>query len=188
MLTVFTDSTRNTIQVPGSSASVSTEKSTGLTKLANYELYDLVDIGQGSVGCIVQVLVRSFSVLDTKGQTTVVPLQQMGHKKRTRQAVTTDIKNNQIAYDDMVRIVSGPHKGMQAAVKHIFRSSVYVFSPLNQPQIVVIRAKQCELVGHVGNKLHVNKSRDSVIPRTGPSAGGTPIFELYLLSSFNRNI
>lgn len=126
--------------------------SQGRERLGNYSLGDLVEIGQGNVGCIVLVQMRDFRVLNTRGQVQTVSLQQMGLKKRSKYSVSFDTKGTQIAQGDVVRVVQGVHKGIQAIVKHVFRNWVFLYSKLclSNGGIMVAPTKHVEMVGTVG--------------------------------------
>lgn len=151
-LIVFTDVGKEEIEVTSSIVMITTEVSTGRERLGEYELYDLVEIGQGNVGCIVRVDMRSFQLLDTRGTVHTVSLQQMGQIKRSKYAVTFDSNNNQMTRDDVVRIKSGDHKGRQCTVKHVYRNWVFLYSFLYNKHsgLMVARAKHVAAVGQVG--------------------------------------
>lgn len=149
VLIVFSDIGKEELTVASDIVMITTEVSAGRESLGTYDLYDLVEIGQGNVGCVVRVELKSFKILNTRGQVLDVPLQQMGQKKRTKFAVTFDPKGNPMTRDDVVRITQGPHQGRQCTVKHVYRSWVYLYSFTHNKNsgVLVTRNQHLSAVG-----------------------------------------
>lgn len=103
--------------------------SSGKTELSSYQIFDLVQLNQQTVGMIFKIEGTAFKVLDHSGKVQTVPLQQMGQKRGNVRAETClDSRQNAIKVGDHVDVIDGPFKGRQGAVRHIYRYFVFLYS------------------------------------------------------------
>lgn len=57
-----------------------------------------------------KVMKDAFEVMDNIGNKKVYQLQEMGPKRNSKNALSTDANNQTVGVGDAVRIVDGPHK------------------------------------------------------------------------------
>ncbi len=143
--TVLSDSESKEMKVFVSDIQECSEVSIGQSRLGNYDLHDLVQLGPQSVGCITRVEPDGFKVLDTSGVVKSVKLAEMGAKKNSRNQVSFDRYNAQINVNDVVKVVEGDFKGKQGTVLHLFRYFAFLQSKdhLENGGIFVVRTKNC---------------------------------------------
>lgn len=147
VLVLFSDLTKQEFKVLIQDVQGCSAATTGKVQLGDYELHDLVSLGQQSVGVIVKVERDSFMLLDTTGNLKHVRLQEMGPKRRS--GVSYDRQQVQIAAGDMVKILDGKYKGKQGTVKYVCRNHVFVHTRdlTENSGIFVVRAACCGVLG-----------------------------------------
>eukprot|EP01103_Thecamoeba_quadrilineata_P003459 TRINITY_DN1322_c0_g3_i1.p1 TRINITY_DN1322_c0_g3~~TRINITY_DN1322_c0_g3_i1.p1 ORF type:complete len:1141 (-),score=235.86 TRINITY_DN1322_c0_g3_i1:101-3355(-) len=156
---IFSDLTHQEISVNASDIQECSEVTSGKLELGIYELHDLVQINNRSVGVIVKVERDSFKVLDSNGVVHTIRLQEMGNKRNSKFSRAFDRHSNQLAVEDMVQVIDGKGKGRQGVIKHIFRSSIFIHSNdvIENSGIYVVFSKDCVLLG--GTKTNPNKTK-----------------------------
>lgn len=172
---VFSDISNREMRALSKDIIESSEVTTGVDTLGNYELYDLVAMQKDQIGIIVRVEHGSFGIMDTKGVVHRVRLQDVVHKRNSKFAVALDIHGNQIQRDGIVNVVGGFHKGKQGTIKHIYRSFVFMLSRelTENGGIFVVRSRDCAAVGSsIGNMNSSFGRHGGMGPPSGPLTGG----------------
>ncbi|KAK5833047.1 hypothetical protein PVK06_016857 [Gossypium arboreum] len=169
----------------------SSEVATGVTKIGDYELHDLVLLDNNSFGVIIRVESEAFQVLQgvpERPEASLVKLREIKcklHKKFNLQ----DRYRNPVSVKDVVRILEGPCKGKQGPVEHIYKGVVFVYDRhhLENAGFICVKADSCCIVG--GSRSNGNRNGDSFSrfssfktpPRVPPSprrfARGDPPFD-----------
>ncbi|CAM6125018.1 unnamed protein product [Calypogeia fissa] len=160
---ILSDSTREDIKVFTANIVESSEVTSGLNKLGEYELHDLVLLDQSTVGLIVRVDRDGCQIL--KGipdRAEVVSVKQRDMRKKIfdRNVNAHDRDGNVISLRDIVRVVEGPYKGRQGPVEHINRGILFVLDRhhLENGGYLCVRARWCVALG--GTRNGIVRGRD----------------------------
>ncbi|XP_044952999.1 putative transcription elongation factor SPT5 homolog 1 isoform X2 [Hordeum vulgare subsp. vulgare] len=170
VLTILSDTSKEHIRVFADHVVESSEVTTGLTRIGDYELHDLVLLDNLSFGVIVRVESEAFQVLKgvpDKPEVVLVKLREIKYKLDRRVSVK-DCKNNTVSTKDIVRVIEGRCKGKQGPVEHIHKGICFIHDRhhLEHSGFICAKAQSCVLVG--GSV--VNSSRmgvDTADPRLG---------------------
>jgi transcription elongation factor SPT5 len=154
VVSIYSDISQREIKVGSGEIIESSEVSTGRDTLGNYELFDLVQISGDVVGIIVKVEIASFKLLTNRGIVQSVRLQEIGMKRHSKFAAALDSQGNQLVKDDVVVVQLGPNAGKQGTIKHIHRSTLFLFSrAVNENGgIFIAQAKHTILLGQQYSK------------------------------------
>ncbi|VAI61315.1 unnamed protein product [Triticum turgidum subsp. durum] len=170
VLTILSDTSKEHIRVFADHVVESSEVTTGLTRIGDYELHDLVLLDNLSFGVIVRVESEAFQVLKgvpDKPEVVLVKLREIKYKI-DRRTSAKDSRNNTVSTKDIVRVIEGPCKGKQGPVEHIHKGICFIHDRhhLEHSGFICAKAQSCVLVG--GSV--VNSSRmgvDTADPRLG---------------------
>ncbi|XP_036610159.1 transcription elongation factor SPT5-like [Trichosurus vulpecula] len=88
----------------------------------------LVQLHPGMVGVIVGLDADTLQVLNMHDKVVTVRRQAVTAKKDNHLAVALDRQQNSIRVKDSVRVVDGPHSGLEAEILHLFRGSAFLHS------------------------------------------------------------
>ncbi|KAG4201710.1 hypothetical protein ERO13_A05G295400v2 [Gossypium hirsutum] len=191
VLIILSETTKEHIRVFADDVVESSEVATGVTKIGDYELHDLVLLDNNSFGVIIRVESEAFQVLQgvpERPEASLVKLREIKcklHKKFNLQ----DRYRNPVSVKDVVRILEGPCKGKQGPVEHIYKGVVFVYDRhhLENAGFICVKADSCCIVG--GSRSNGNRNGDSFSrfssfktpPRVPPSprrfARGDPPFD-----------
>nr|CAB3469931.1 unnamed protein product [Digitaria exilis] len=117
VLILLSDTTKEHIRVFADHVVESSEITTGITKIGDYELHDLVLLDNLSFGVIIRVETEAFQVLKgvpDRPEVVLVKLREI-KSKIDRRTSAKDRSNNIISSKDVVRVVEGACKGMDTA-------------------------------------------------------------------------
>ncbi|KAL5721386.1 hypothetical protein ACHQM5_005038 [Ranunculus cassubicifolius] len=163
VLILVSDTTKEDIRVFADHVVESSEVTTGVTKIGDYELHDLVLLENG-FGVIIRVESEAFQVL--KGNTerpevAVVKLREI-RTKLDRKNSAQDRAKNSVSVKDLVRIVEGPCKGKQGPVEHIYRSVLFINDRhhLEHAGYICAKAQSCVVQG--GSRSNGDRNGDSM--------------------------
>ncbi|PIA35440.1 hypothetical protein AQUCO_03500068v1 [Aquilegia coerulea] len=177
VLIIVSDSTKEDIRVFADHVVESSEVTTGVTRIGDYELHDLVLLDNG-FGVIIRVESEAFQVL--KGNTerpevAVVKLREIKSKLDKRNSAE-DRDKNIISVKDSVRIVEGPCKGKQGPVEHIYRRVLFINDRhhLEHAGYICAKAQSCKVVGGVANGHRNGHSSDRFPLRATPQVPPSP--------------
>ncbi|KAH7525189.1 hypothetical protein FEM48_Zijuj06G0198700 [Ziziphus jujuba var. spinosa] len=164
----------------------SSEVTSGITRIGDYELHDLVLLDNNSFGVIIRVESEAFQVLKgvtERPEVSLVRLREIKCKIDKKNSVQ-DRHKNTICVKDVVRIVDGPCKGKQGPVEHIYRGVLFIFDRhhLEHAGFICAKSQSCSVVG--GSRANGDRNGDAFsqfkTPRIPPSPrrfsrGGPPI-------------
>ncbi|AQL01214.1 Putative transcription elongation factor SPT5 homolog 1 [Zea mays] len=117
VLIILSDTTKEHIRVFADHVVESSEITTGITRIGDYELHDLVLLDNLSFGVIIRVEAEAFQVLKgvpDRPEVVLVKLREI-KSKIERRSSAKDRSNNIISAKDVVRVVEGACKGMDTA-------------------------------------------------------------------------
>ncbi|KAH1064647.1 hypothetical protein J1N35_029634 [Gossypium stocksii] len=141
----------------------SCEVATGVTKIGDYELHDLVLLDNNSFGVIIRVESEAFQVLKgvpERPEVSLVKLREIKCKLRKKFNLQ-DRYRNPVSVKDVVRILEGPCKGKQGPVEHIYKGVVFMYDRhhLENAGFICVKADSCFIVG--GLRSNGNRNGDS---------------------------
>ena len=127
-VTFLSDVSQAEVKVFAKDVREAAEASSGVNAVGGYELHDLVQLDQLTVGCVFKIDHDSFRVLDQTGIVRSVALSEMGMKLDTRNAVATDMDGSEMRPgDDMKEIIPDTvREGRKGRVLHVYRG-LYVW-------------------------------------------------------------
>ncbi|CAN6198378.1 unnamed protein product [Urochloa humidicola] len=151
VLIILSDTTKEHIRVFADHVVESSEITTGITRIGDYELHDLVLLDNLSFGVIIRVEAEAFQVLKgvpDRPEVVLVKLREI-KSKIDRRASAKDRSNNIISTKDVVRVVEGACKGKQGPVEHIHKGILFIYDRhhLEHAGFICAKAQSCLLVG-----------------------------------------
>ncbi|KAG7032847.1 putative transcription elongation factor SPT5-like 1 [Cucurbita argyrosperma subsp. argyrosperma] len=163
VLIILSDTTKEHIRVFADDVVESSEVTTGVTKIGDYELHDLVLLDNMSFGVIIRVESEAFQVLKgipDRPEVDIVKLREIKSKIDKKISVQ-DRHNNTISAKDIVRILEGPCKGKQGPVEHIYRGVLFIYDRhhLEHAGFICVKSHSCVVVG--GSRTNGNRNGNS---------------------------
>ncbi|VAI84094.1 unnamed protein product [Triticum turgidum subsp. durum] len=151
VLIILSDTTKEHIRVFADHVVESSEITTGITRIGDYELHDLVLLDNLSFGVIIRVETEAFQVLKgvpDRPEVVLVKLREI-KSKIDRRTSAKDRFNNMVATKDVVRVVDGACKGTQGPVEHIHKGILFIYDRhhLEHAGFICAKAQSCILVG-----------------------------------------
>uniref|UniRef100_A0A0D3GE20 Transcription elongation factor SPT5 n=1 Tax=Oryza barthii TaxID=65489 RepID=A0A0D3GE20_9ORYZ len=151
VLIILSDTTKEHIRVFADHVVESSEITTGITRIGDYELHDLVLLDNLSFGVIIRVETEAFQVLKgvpDRPEVVLVKLREI-KSKIDRRTSAKDRSNNMISSKDVVRVVEGACKGKQGPVEHIHKGILFIYDRhhLEHAGFICAKAQSCLLVG-----------------------------------------
>ncbi|KAI9388842.1 hypothetical protein POPTR_009G124200v4 [Populus trichocarpa] len=188
VLIILSDTTKEHIRVFADDVVESSEVTTGVTKIGDYELHDLVLLDNMSFGLIIRVESEAFQVLKgvtERAEVALVRLREIKCKIEKKTNVQDRYKNT-VSVKDVVRIIDGPCKGKQGPVEHIYRGVLFIYDRhhLEHAGYICAKSHSCIVIG--GSRSNGDRNGDSYsrlgsfkTPRVPPSPrrfprGGPP--------------
>ncbi|BBN10641.1 transcription elongation factor SPT5 [Marchantia polymorpha subsp. ruderalis] len=155
---ILSDTTKEDIKVFTANIVESSEVTSGLNKLGDYELHDLVLLDQSTVGVIVRVEKDSCQVLKgtpERAEVVTVKLRDMRKKLFDRNTNAQDRDSNVVSLKDIVRVVEGPFKGREGPVEHINRGILFIHDRhhLENGGFLCVRGLWCVALGGSRNGI-----------------------------------
>ncbi|KAG0615572.1 hypothetical protein M758_5G052200 [Ceratodon purpureus] len=152
VITILSDTTREDLRVFAHNIVESSEVTSGITKLGDYELHDLVALDQSTVGIIVRVEKDSFQILKGNPERTelvTVKPRDIRRKVFDKKVSTQDRDMNVVSMKDIVRVLDGHYKGKQGPVEHIHRGLLFIHDRhhLENGGYLCVKARQCSALG-----------------------------------------
>ncbi|CAD6337286.1 unnamed protein product [Miscanthus lutarioriparius] len=151
VLIILSDTTKEHIRVFADHVVESSEITTGITRIGDYELHDLVLLDNLSFGVIIRVETEAFQVLKgvpDRPEVVLVKLREI-KSKIDRRSSAKDRSNNIISAKDVVRVIEGACKGKQGPVEHIHKGILFICDRhhLEHAGFICAKAQSCLLVG-----------------------------------------
>ncbi|GAV67733.1 Spt5-NGN domain-containing protein/Spt5_N domain-containing protein, partial [Cephalotus follicularis] len=164
VLIILSDTTKEHIRVFADDVVESSEVTTGITKIGDYELHDLVQLDNNSFGVIIRVESEAFQVLKgvpERPEVALVKLREIKCKLEKKHNNVNDRYQNQVSVKDVVRILDGPCKGKQGPVEHIHRGVLFIYDRhhLEHAGFICSKASSCIVIG--GSRSNGNRNGDS---------------------------
>ncbi|XP_065880695.1 putative transcription elongation factor SPT5 homolog 1 [Euphorbia lathyris] len=164
VLIILSDTTKEHIRVFADDVVESSEVTTGITKIGEYELHDLVLLDNMSFGVIIRVESEAFQVLKGVPERPEVALVRLREIKRKldKKFNVQDRHKNTIAVKDVVKIIDGPCKGKQGPVEHIFRGVLFIYDRhhLEHAGFICVKSHSCIVVG--GTRANGDRNGNSL--------------------------
>ncbi|KAG2661873.1 hypothetical protein PVAP13_1KG111593 [Panicum virgatum] len=151
VLIILSDTTKEHIRMFADHVVESSEVTTGITRIGDYELHDLVLLNNLSFGIITRVESEAFQILKgmpDKPELVLVKLREV-KCKIDRRTSAKDRSNNIVSTKDIVRVVEGACKGKQGPVQHIHRGILFIYDRhhLEHSGFICANSQSCLLVG-----------------------------------------
>ncbi|XP_062098611.1 putative transcription elongation factor SPT5 homolog 1 [Humulus lupulus] len=151
VLIILSDTTKEHIRVFADDVVESSEVTTGVTKIGDYELHDLVLLDNMAFGVIIRVESEAFQVLKgvtDRPEVSLVKLREIKCKIDRKTNVQDRFKNT-VSVKDVVRIVEGPCRGKQGPVEHIYKGVLFIFDRhhLEHAGFICAKSQSCVVVG-----------------------------------------
>ncbi|KAI3870399.1 hypothetical protein MKX03_008407 [Papaver bracteatum] len=160
VLIIVGDATREDISVFADNVVDSSEVTSGATtKVGDYELHDLVMLGDMSFGVITRVESDALQVLKGDPErpvVAVVKLREIKYKIDQRWSTAPDRDRNTVSVKDVVKILMGPCKGKQGPVQHIHKGILFISDRhhMEHSGFICVKSQSCILMG--GTKAKVS--------------------------------
>ncbi|GAU49387.1 hypothetical protein TSUD_407230 [Trifolium subterraneum] len=163
VLILISDTTKEHIRVFADDVVESSEVTTGVTRIGDYELRDLVLLDNLSFGVIIRVESEAFQVLKgvpDRPEVVLVKLREIKCKIEKKISVQDRFKNT-ISTKDVVKIIDGPCRGKQGPVEHIYRGILFLFDRhhLEHAGFICVKAHSCVVVG--GSRSNGDRNGDA---------------------------
>ncbi|KAK8579903.1 hypothetical protein V6N13_143061 [Hibiscus sabdariffa] len=163
VLIMLSDTTKEHICVFADDVVESSEVTTVVTKIGEYELRDLVLLDNNSFGVIIRVEKEAFQVLKgvpERPEVSLVKLREIKCKLEKKFDVQDKYRNT-VSVKDVVRILEGSCKGKQGPVEHIYKGILFVYDRhhLEHAGFICAKAGSCCVVG--GSRSNGARNGDS---------------------------
>ncbi|XP_078367088.1 LOW QUALITY PROTEIN: transcription elongation factor SPT5-like [Oculina patagonica] len=149
MVVLFADLTMHELKVLPKHLQLCTERSSGVDSMGQHQWGDMVQLDPQTVGVIIRLDRDMFSVLNQHGKVIQVKHQAVGRRRENKNAVALDSEQNTVQVRDIVKVIEGPHAGLQGEIKHLYRSFAFLSSKMviENGGILVCRTKHLVLAG-----------------------------------------
>ncbi|KAI3927552.1 hypothetical protein MKW92_035048, partial [Papaver armeniacum] len=183
ILILVSDTTKEDIRVFADYVVESSEVTSGVTRIGDYELHDLVLLDDTNFGVIIRVESEAFQVLKgvpDRPEVALVKLREIKSKIDKRNIIAQDRSKNTINVKDVVRILEGPCKGKQGPVEHIYRGMLFINDRhhLEHAGYICAKSQACMVVG--GSRVNGDRNGGPLsryplraAPRVPPSPRNT---------------
>ncbi|XP_059631665.1 putative transcription elongation factor SPT5 homolog 1 isoform X1 [Cornus florida] len=164
---IVSDTTKEDIRVFADNVVESSEVTSGVTRIGDYELHDLVLLDDNSFGVIIRVEKEALQVLrgvPERPEVKLVRLREIKCKVE-RKSFAQDRTKNTISVKDVVRILEGPCKGKQGPVEHIYRGILFIYDRhhLEHAGFICVKSQSCVVVG--GSRANGDRNGNSLNSR-----------------------
>ncbi|KAK2971843.1 hypothetical protein RJ640_027003 [Escallonia rubra] len=155
LVNIVSDTTKEVLRVFSDNVVESSEVTSGITRIGDYELHDLVLLDNYSFGVIIRVESEAFQVLKgvpDRPEVALVRLREIKCKIE-KKIFAQDRVKNAIAVKDVVKILEGSCKGKQGPVEHIYRGILFIYDRhhLEHAGFICAKSQACVLVGARAN-------------------------------------
>nr|GEV02403.1 putative transcription elongation factor SPT5 homolog 1 [Tanacetum cinerariifolium] len=191
LVNIVSDTTKEALRVFSDNVVESSEVTSGITKIGDFELHDLVQLDNSNFGVIIRVDSEAFQVLKgvaDRAEVQLVRLRDIKYKI-DRKISAQDRYKNTVSTKDVVKVIDGPCKGRQGPVEHIYRGILFIYDRhhLEHAGFICTKSQSCILVGgsrangdRNGNPLasrvaQLRTPRFSNSPGRSPGRGGPPL-------------
>ncbi|CAN8246881.1 unnamed protein product [Cochlearia groenlandica] len=157
VLIILSDTSKEHVRVFADHVVESSEVITGVTKIGEFELHDLVLLDNLSFGVIIRLEKEAFQVLKgIPGRPEVALVKRREIKSKLAKKINVqDCYKNVLSVNDDVRVINGPSKGNQGPVKHIYKGVLFIYDRhhLEHAGFICAKSTSCIAVGgsHAGS-------------------------------------
>ncbi|KAI0658338.1 transcription elongation factor Spt5 [Cubamyces menziesii] len=174
VVTFLSDMTMQEVSVFSKDLREAAEVGTGTNIVGNYELHDLVQIDQQTVGVIFKTERDSFRVLDQNGQVRLVQPHQITMRRDSNRAIATDSEGHELRIGDNVKEADG--EGRKGRVLHTHQSFFAFLHNRDYAEnggVSVTRARSLASLAPKGNIMKLgNTDLSKMNPALSGGAGG----------------
>ncbi|KAI0708566.1 transcription elongation factor Spt5 [Earliella scabrosa] len=172
VVTFLSDMSMQEVSVFSKDLRVAAEVGTGTNIVGNYELHDLVQIDQQTVGVIFKTERDSFRVLDQNGHVRVVQPHQITMRRDSNRAIAVDSEGHELRKNDNVKEVDGEQrKGRVLHIHQSFFAFLHNRDYTENGGVFVTRARSLASLAPKGMKL-ANTDLSKMNPALSGGAGG----------------
>ncbi|KZV17344.1 suppressor of ty [Dorcoceras hygrometricum] len=182
VVNIVSDTTKELLRVFADNVVESSEVTSGITRIGNYELHDLVLLDDNSFGVIIRVESEAFQVLKgvpERPDVALVRLREIKYKI-DKKTFAKDRYKNTLSVKDVVKILEGPCRGKQGPVEHIYKGILFVYDRhhLEHAGFICVKSESCMMVG--GSRANGDRSANGFTSRfanlrTPPRAPQSPM-------------
>ncbi|XP_042067264.1 putative transcription elongation factor SPT5 homolog 1 isoform X1 [Salvia splendens] len=151
VVNLVSDTTKELIRVFADNVVESSEVTSGVTKIGDYELHDLVVLDDNSFGVIIRVESEAFQVLKGVPERPDVALARLREIKYKvdKKIFAKDRYKNTLSVKDVVKILDGPCRGKQGPVEHIYKGVLFIYDRhhLEHAGFICVKSESCMMVG-----------------------------------------
>ncbi|XP_048581601.1 transcription elongation factor SPT5 isoform X2 [Nematostella vectensis] len=146
---LFSDLTMHELKVLPKDLQLCSDRSSGVDSMGQHQFGDMVQLDPQTVGVIIRLDRDTFMILNQHGKVIQVKHQAVTKRRENRSAVALDAEQNTIQVKDIVRVVDGPHLGLQGEIKHLYRSFAFLYSKMviENSGIIVCKTRHVVLAG-----------------------------------------
>ncbi|KAL7117819.1 hypothetical protein ACP275_03G096900 [Erythranthe tilingii] len=167
MVNIVSDTTKELSRVFADSIVESSEITSDVTRIGDYELHDLVLLEDNSFGLIIRVLSDAFQVLKGVPECPEVSLVMLRDIKQKifRKIFATDQYKNTVSVKDVVKILEGPCRGKQGPVEHIYKGVLFIHDRhhLEHTGFICVKSGSCMIMG--GSRANSDRDGNTLISR-----------------------
>ncbi|RDX52442.1 transcription elongation factor Spt5 [Lentinus brumalis] len=174
VVTFLSDMSMQEVSVFSKDLREAAEVGTGTNIVGNYELHDLVQLDQQTVGVIFKTERDSFRVLDQNGQVRLVQPHQITMRRDSNRAIAVDSEGHELRRGDNVKEVDG--EGRKGRVLHTHQSFFAFLHNRDYNEnggVFVTRARSLASLAPKGNAMKLGATDLSKMnPALSGGAGG----------------
>ncbi|KAL8059507.1 hypothetical protein ABFX02_03G092200 [Erythranthe guttata] len=167
VVNLVSDTTKELIRVFADNVVESSEVTSGVTRIGDYELHDLVLLDDNSFGVIIRVESEAFQVLKgvpERPDVALVRLREIKYKI-DKKIFAKDRYKNTLSVKDVVKILEGPCRGKQGPVEHIFKGILFIYDRhhLEHAGFICVKSECCMMVG--GSRANGDRNGNTTTSR-----------------------
>ncbi|XP_057795574.1 LOW QUALITY PROTEIN: putative transcription elongation factor SPT5 homolog 1 [Salvia miltiorrhiza] len=167
VVNLVSDTTKELIRVFADNVVESSEVTSGVTRIGDYELHDLVLLDDNSFGVIIRVESEAFQVLKgvpERPDVALVRLREIKYKV-DKKIFAKDRFKNTLSVKDVVKILDGPCRGKQGPVEHIYKGVLFIYDRhhLEHAGFICVKSESCMMVG--GSRANGERNGNSLTSR-----------------------
>ncbi|GER47850.1 transcription elongation factor SPT5 [Striga asiatica] len=147
VVNIVSDTTKELLRVFADNVVESSEVTSGVTRIGDYELHDLVLKGVAERPDVALVRLREIRY------------------KIDKKLFAKDRHNNTLSVKDVVKILEGPCKGKQGPVEHIYKGILFVYDRhhLEHAGFICVKSEFCMMVG--GSRANSDRNGNAMASR-----------------------
>ncbi|KAG8378154.1 hypothetical protein BUALT_Bualt08G0108500 [Buddleja alternifolia] len=169
VVNIVSDTTKEVLRVFADNVVESSEVTSGVTRIGDYELHDLVLLDDNSFGVIIRVESEALQVLKgvpERPDVALVRLREIKYKI-DKKIYAKDRKQDIISVKDVVKILEGSCRGKQGPVEHIYKGILFIYDRhhLEHAGFICVKSESCLMVG--GSRANGDRNGNALTSRFG---------------------